>query len=72
MSLPTPLTRLIGRTTEVAALQTIFAGEERRLVTVTGVGGTGKTRLAIAVAAGLVASYPDGVHFVDLSPLTGP
>jgi predicted ATPase/transcriptional regulator with XRE-family HTH domain len=72
LSLPTPLTRLIGRTTEVAALQTLFADEERRLVTVTGVGGTGKTRLAIAVAAGLVASYPDGVHFVDLSPLTDP
>jgi transcriptional regulator with XRE-family HTH domain len=72
VSLPTPLTRLIGRTTEVAALQTMFAGGEGRLVTVTGVGGTGKTRLAIAVAAELVPSYLDGVVFVDLSPLTDP
>ncbi len=72
MSLPTPLTRLIGRTTEVAALRALLDGEQGRLVTVTGVGGTGKTRLAIAVAAELATVYPDGVSFVDLSPLADP
>jgi predicted ATPase/DNA-binding XRE family transcriptional regulator len=72
VSLPTPLTRLIGRDREVAALRAMVAGEAARLVTVTGVGGTGKTRLAIAVAAELVASHPDGGVFVDLSALIDP
>ena len=72
VSLPMPLTRLIGRATEVAALRALLTAEDVRLVTVTGVGGTGKTRLAIAVAAELAVFYPDGVNFVDLSPLTNP
>jgi predicted ATPase/DNA-binding SARP family transcriptional activator len=68
--LPCPLTRLIGRQTyvdEVAGfLQTL------RLVTLTGSGGVGKTRLAIAVAEQTAAEYTDGVWFVDLAPLSNP
>jgi predicted ATPase/DNA-binding XRE family transcriptional regulator len=72
VSLPTPLTRLIGRDSEVQTLRSTLERDEARLVTLTGVGGTGKTRLAIDVAARMLADFPDGVYFVDLSPLTDP
>jgi predicted ATPase/DNA-binding XRE family transcriptional regulator len=71
-ALPTPLTRLIGRETEVAALQDRLQDADVRLLTLTGPGGVGKTRLAIAVANRLRDTFPDGVVFVDLSPLTDP
>ncbi len=70
--LPVPPTRLIGRETEVAAIAQLLAQDDVRLVTVTGPGGTGKTRLALEVAAGALGQYPDGVCFVDLSALTDP
>jgi predicted ATPase/DNA-binding XRE family transcriptional regulator len=69
-SLPVPLTRLIGREGELTTLRARL--EKERLVTLTGPGGSGKTRLAIAVAVGMVDAFPDGVSFVDLSPLTDP
>lgn len=67
-NLPTSLTRLIGRD-EVLAL---LAGElqRRRLASIVGHGGIGKTALALAVAARAEADYADGVCFVDLAPLT--
>ena len=71
-SVPTPLTRLIGREVEIGALRTILQRDDVRFVTLTGAGGTGKTRLAIAVAAEMGDVFPDGVFFVDLSPLTDP
>jgi predicted ATPase/DNA-binding SARP family transcriptional activator len=66
-AIPVPLTTLIGRSAEVAELIGLLG--ERRLVTLTGVGGCGKTRLAIAVATGIAASDPDSVRFLDLSPV---
>jgi predicted ATPase/transcriptional regulator with XRE-family HTH domain len=69
--LPTPLTSHIGRDSERAAATALLAGGAR-LLTVTGPGGVGKTRLALAVAVGLGAAFPDGVAFVDLAPLRDP
>ena len=70
--LPVPPTRLIGRETEVTAITHLLAQDDVRLVTLTGPGGIGKTRLALAVAADAVSRYQDGVFFVDLSALTDP
>jgi len=68
--LPRPLTALIGRTQE---RQEILRTKKRtRLLTLTGIGGVGKTRLAIAVAEEGEVDYPDGVWFVDLSSLQEP
>jgi predicted ATPase/DNA-binding CsgD family transcriptional regulator/DNA-binding XRE family transcriptional regulator len=69
-SLPAPLTRLIGREAELAALSAGLQDPEVRLLTVTGSGGVGKTRLAIASATAMRDAFPDGMAFVDLSPLT--
>jgi len=68
--LPVPLTPLVGRAAEVAAVIAAVAGG--RLVTLTGTGGTGKTRVALAAAAGLDARFPDGVAFADLAPVSDP
>jgi predicted ATPase len=57
---------------EIGALRTTLQRDDVRFVTLTGAGGTGKTRLAIAVAAEMGDAFPDGVVFVDLSPLTDP
>jgi predicted ATPase/DNA-binding XRE family transcriptional regulator len=72
VSLPVPLTRLIGREMELTALRTRLQDDEVRWLTLTGPGGTGKTRLAIAVAAGMLDAFPDGTVFVDLAPVTDP
>jgi predicted ATPase/class 3 adenylate cyclase len=63
-NLPSPMTRFIGRARELQAVQTLL--EHERLVTLTGPGGTGKTRLAIEAARSLLERYPDGVWFVAL------
>ncbi len=70
--LPTAATRLIGRESEVAAARAWLLRPEVRLITFIGPGGTGKTRLAIEVAAGLTQTFAGGVHFVDLSPIRDP
>ena len=63
-----PLTSFIGREREVAEVTQLIANT--RLLTLTGAGGCGKTRLALTTAAGLVAAYPDGVWLVELAALT--
>jgi len=68
--LPVPLTPLVGRGAEVATVAAAVAG--CRLVTLTGTGGTGKTRVALAAGAGLASRFPDGVAFADLAPVSDP
>ncbi|MFJ8540745.1 ATP-binding protein [Streptomyces sp. NPDC093586] len=69
-ALPAPLTAFVGRVRERGELAE--AVKTHRLVTVTGPGGVGKTRLALAVAADLAGDFADGVWFVDLVPVTEP
>jgi predicted ATPase/class 3 adenylate cyclase len=69
-NLPPPANPLIGRDTELDAVRALIADEGRRLVTVTGPGGTGKTRFALEVAQELLGLFPDGVFFVPLAALT--
>ena len=66
---PTPF---LGREVDVVAVIALLRREGVRLVTLTGPGGTGKTRLALQAAAELLDDFPDGVFFVDLAPLTNP
>ena len=69
-NLPARLQPLIGRDTELAALTELLITDDVSLVTLTGPGGTGKTRLALAMGAELLSSFADGVFFTDLSALT--
>lgn len=66
-SLPSPVTPLIGRQDEVRDLVSLFERDDARLVTLTGPGGTGKTRLALEVASFMDQGFPHGVFFVDLT-----
>lgn len=67
---PTPLTSFVGREAELAELRRLVA--DNRLVTLTGTGGVGKTRLALQLADELADQYRDGAWCVDLSPITDP
>jgi predicted ATPase len=69
-NLPVQLTRFIGRRDEVARVRELLT--DRRLVTLTGPGGTGKTRLGLQVATETLLDRRDGAFFVDLSPLSDP
>src|SRR5215469_463308 len=62
-NLPVPLTSFIGRAAEMARVRGLLA--QNRLVTLTGAGGVGKTRLALQVAARVLDEYPAGVWLVD-------
>jgi predicted ATPase/class 3 adenylate cyclase len=66
-NLPAPRTSFVGRAAELQELEKLVGG--RRLVTVTGPGGSGKTRLAVEVGRAMLGDFPDGVWFVDLSPI---
>jgi predicted ATPase/class 3 adenylate cyclase len=66
-SLPTPATRLVGRESDLDRLRALIFRPEVRLVTLTGTGGVGKTRLALAAAASLDSAFLQGVFFVALA-----
>src|SRR5262245_8651311 len=68
--LPVQLTSFVGRGPEIVELQRILA--EHRLVTLTGAGGVGKTRLAVQLATQMASRYRDGLWYVDLGPITDP
>ena len=68
--LPVQLTSFVGRQAELTQVRQLLA--ENRLVTVTGAGGVGKTRLAVQIAAQLADAFGDGVWYVDLAPITDP
>ena len=67
-NLPAPMTSFVGREREMVEIKRTLA--MTRLLTLTGTGGSGKTRLAIEVARDLVGTYPDGVWLVELAPLS--
>jgi predicted ATPase/DNA-binding XRE family transcriptional regulator len=69
-SLPIQLTSFVGRAGELAELRSLL--ESNRLLTLTGAGGTGKTRLAVELGRASQAAFVDGVAFVDLSPVADP
>ncbi|MCA1844014.1 MAG: hypothetical protein LC792_12690, partial [Actinobacteria bacterium] len=69
-NLPPSVTSFVGRERELGDLETQLTAA--RLVTVTGVGGVGKTRLALEVARGATERFPDGVWLVDLVPVSDP
>jgi predicted ATPase len=69
-NLPVMTTSFVGRTSEVKEVVELVRAH--RLVTLTGVGGVGKTRLALQVAAELTGEFPDGVWFIELAPVVDP
>src|SRR5947209_3977048 len=71
-NLPEQLTPLIGREQEIQVVCSLLRQPEVRLVTLTGPGGIGKTRLALQVASDLLEAFADGICFVPLAPISDP
>ena len=72
INLPVPLTPIIGREDDVGRTCLFFRHSHGRLLTLTGPGGVGKTRLALHIATNFLHDFPDGVYFVPLAPIRDP
>jgi len=71
-NLPVPATLFLGRECELHDIVSLLSADEVRLLTLTGPGGTGKTRLALQAAADAAEHFPDGITWVPLAPLRDP
>ena len=71
-NLPVPATAFLGRENELAEVLSLLSREDTHLLTLTGPGGTGKTRLALQAAAEISDAFPDGIWWVPLAPLRDP
>jgi predicted ATPase len=71
-NLPEAPTRFVGRSTELSAVTALLLRPETRLVTLTGPGGTGKTRLGLELGRALLDHFAHGVYFIDLAPVRDP
>lgn len=71
-NIPAQLTTLLGRERDIAAVRSLIQRSDVRLVTLTGPGGVGKTRLSLKVASDLLLHFDGGVYIVNLAPLTDP
>jgi predicted ATPase len=71
-NLPVPATPFLGRDHELTEVRELLARDDTRLLTLTGAGGSGKTRLALQAAGDAAEAYPDGVWWVPLAPLADP
>ncbi|MFP3855118.1 MAG: tetratricopeptide repeat protein, partial [Anaerolineales bacterium] len=71
-NLPAPLTNFVGREQEIQEVTELLLDPETRLVSLTGAGGSGKTRLAQEVGRNILEEFPEGVFFIDLSDIRDP
>ncbi len=72
IELPAPHSRLIGRKKEVSELIELFSDKNTRLITLSGTGGIGKSRLALEVAWQMQEYFPDGIYFIPLAHISDP
>ncbi len=70
MTIPTPATSIIGRDAEIVYARSLLRRHDVRLLTLTGAGGVGKTRLAVEIARQIASGYPDGAFFVPVASIT--